>query len=558
MGIGRYHRAMIRSQRRLLLFLAVIPALAIVTAWVYMAGMSHFEGESRNFWQAIAWSAETLTTTGYGADSAWSSPWMILFVVIVQFLGVFLVFLVFPVYLIPFLEERFQARLPRSERKMDGHVVVFGYGAAVATLLPQLEAAGLKTLVIERREEEARRLLDREQRVLYGRLEDGVLEEASLLAATALIANSQDAENAAVILAARQMGFEGSILALVEDPWHRRPMSLAGADAVFTPRHMLGAALAARASARVSPRLVGVQQLGEILEVREIRVAPSSDLANSTLAESGVGALTGATVIAQWVGGSLEAELTATMRLHPNGILVAAGSSESLEKLEELARGHAEPRRRGPFVVGGFGEVGRKVVELLRDAGEEVLVIDREPREGVDQIGDVLDPQLLERLEIGDSQAVILALDNDSSTLLATVILKGGAPSVPVIARVNEAENVERIRRAGAEFALSMSQVSGQILAHRLLGEEAVAVHPQLKVSRMPAPGLAGKGAVDLNIRQRTGCSVVAVERGDQTLVELSGDFVFEKDDVLFVSGPAKAVGQFAEAVKQFAAASGG
>ncbi len=549
---------MIRSQRRLLFLLAVVPLLVTSMALVYMAGMSHFEGESRDFWQALSWSAETLTTTGYGADSTWSSPWMVVFVIILQFLGVFLVFLVFPVYLIPFLEERFQARLPRSAAKQEGHVVVYGYGAAVATLLPQLEGAGLKTLVIECREVEARRLLDRQQNVLYGRLEDNVLKEASLPAAKALIANSQDAENAAVILAARQMGFEGSILALVEDPLHRRPMSLAGADAVFTPRHMLGAALAARASARISPRLAGVQQLGEILEVREIKVAPSSDLAGATLAEAGVGARSGATVIAQWVGGLLEAEPTATMRLRPNGVLVAAGSSESLEKLEEMARGHAEPGRRGPFVIGGYGEVGRKVVELLHDAGEEVLVIDRQPHAGVDQVGDVLDPQLLEQLEIGDSQAVILALDNDSSTLFATVILKEVAPSVPVIARVNEAENVERIHRAGVDFALSMSQVSGQILAYRLLGEEAVAVNPQLKVCRIPAPGLAGKRPSDLNIRQQTGCSVVAVERGDQTLVELGGDFTFEKEDVLFVSGPTAAVGNFAEAVEQFAVAAGG
>ena len=548
---------MTRSQRRLLLLLAAVPLMVTTMALVYMAGMHHFEGESRDFWQALAWSAETLTTTGYGADSSWSSPWMVLFVVTLQFLGVFLVFLVFPVYLIPFFEERFQARLPRTVARQEGHVVVYGYGAAVATLLPQLEGAGLETLVIEHREEEARRLLDREQRVLYGRLEDNVLEAASLATAKALIANSQDAENAAVILAARQMGFAGSVLALVEDPLHRRPMSLAGADAVFTPRHMLGAALAARASARISPRLAGLQQLGEILEVREIKVAASSTLANATLAEAGVGARTGATVIAQWVGGLLEAEPNASMRLRPNGVLVAAGSSESLEKLEELARGRVELGRRGPFVVGGYGEVGRKVVELLRDAGEEVLVIDRQPHAGVDQVGDVLDPQLLERLEVGESQAVILALDNDSSTLFATVILKEVAPSAPVIARVNEAENVERIHRAGVDFALSMSQVSGQILAHRLLGEEAVAVNPQLKVCRIPAPGLAGKRPADLNIRQRTGCSVVAVERGDQTLVELGGDFTFEPGDVLFVSGPADAVGQFAEAVEHFAAAAG-
>ena len=97
-------------------------------------------------------------------------------------------------------------------------------------------------------------------------------------------------------------------------------------------------------------------------------------------------------------------------------------------------------------------------------------------------MGDVLDARMLETAGAQDAQAMILALDADSATLFATVILKDLAPEVPVIARVNQAENVERIHRAGADFALSISQVSGQMLAKKLLGQEAVAVDPQLKI----------------------------------------------------------------------------
>jgi voltage-gated potassium channel Kch len=130
----------------------------------------------------------------------------------------------------------------------------------------------------------------------------------------------------------------------------------------------------------------------------------------------------------------------------------------------------ARPRQSGPFVVGGFGEVGQKVVELLRDLGEEVVVVDRQSRPGVDVAGNMLDHAVLSRLPLATAQSVVLALDSDSATLFATVIVKDMAPDVPVIARVNQSENVERIHRAGADFALSISQVSGEMLAHRLLG----------------------------------------------------------------------------------------
>ena len=88
------------------------------------------------------------------------------------------------------------------------------------------------------------------------------------------------------------------------------------------------------------------------------------------------------------------------------------------------------------------------------------------------------------------SQAVILALSADSTTLFATVIIKDLAPDLPVIARVNRAENVERIYAAGADFALSISQVSGQLLAWRLLGKESVAIDPELRVIKVSTRGL--------------------------------------------------------------------
>lgn len=142
---------------------------------------------------------------------------------------------------------------------------------------------------------------------------------------------------------------------------------------------------------------------------------------------------------------------------------------------------------------------------------------------------------------------VILALDSDSGTLFATVIVKEQAPDVTIIARVNQAENVERIHHAGADFALSISQVSGQILAHRLLRQEAIAIDPQLRVLKSDAGRLAGRHPKSLDIRKRTGCSVVAVERGDDLVVEIGPDFHFQADDLVYVCGTNSATLKFTE-----------
>ncbi len=540
-----------RSQKRLLGLVAVLPVLVVLGALLYMVGMAQFEGEPRGFWQSVSWAAETLSTTGYGSDTTWRHPVMVIFVVVLQFIGVFLVFLIFPLYLIPFLEERFEVRLPKAVPQMRDHVVIYGYGPAVETLLAELARAGLETVVVESDEGLARRIVGRGQKVIYGDLVDDALGRAWLADARTLIANGTDDENAAVILTARQLEFEGEVLALVEDPFHRRPIMLAGATAAYTPRHILGAALAARASRRVSPTVAGTQQLSERLRVAEIRIGRHSSLVGQSLAEAGIGQRTGVSVIAQWVGGTLLTQPRGDMRLEANGILVLIGSDDAIARFGELCHATQPLRRAGPFLVAGAGEVGAKVTQLLRDAGEEVRLIDRAESDAVDVVGDVLAPGVFERAGVAEAQAVILAVDTDSATLFSTVILKDLAPEVPVIARVNSAENVDRIHRAGADFALSISQVSGQILARRLLGEEAVSVDPQLKVLKVAAEGLVGHHPAELEIRGRTGCSVVAVERGEEALIEFSPDFRFAAEDAVYVCGSTAATRRYLEVFPQ-------
>ena len=538
---------MSRSQRRLLILVLSLPVLVVVVTLFYQLGMRWLEGEPRTFWQALEWAGETLSTTGYGRDASWQHPVMVLYVTLVQFVGVFWVFLLIPIYLIPFLEERFESRLPRQVPPLAGHVVIYGYGAAVTSLIEEVEEAGLEVLVIESQEAEARLLLERGKWVLHRRLEDGALELAHLVKARALIANASDDENAAVVLAARQLGFSGDILTLVEAPLHRKPMMLAGSTAVYTPRHMLGAALAARASRRLSSPVAGFEQVGGRLQVTEVRIRPDSPVAGRTLAEAGIGARTGATVIGQWLQGKLTYEVTPETELAANGILVVVGTAESIQRLIDLAFGAFALRQHGAFIIGGHGEVGSKVAELLRDAGEEVRVIDRRPGPGVDLVGDVLDVRLLQQAGVEEAQAFIVALDQDSATLFATVILKDLVPQLPIIARVNQAGNVARIHRAGAEFALSISQVSGQMLARRLLGEQAVSVDSRLKVARVRAHRLAGCHPSELGIRERTGCSVVAVERGEETLMKFGPEFRFAAGDEVYVCGSHEAVRRFTD-----------
>ncbi|MGZ9219850.1 MAG: potassium channel family protein [Candidatus Binatia bacterium] len=540
-----------RPYNRFIILLGSLISLLLVMSLLYMLGMYFLENKPRGFWQALQWAAGTASTTGYGGDISWQHPLMVVYVVIAQFIGVILLFLIFPIYLIPFLEERFETKLPKESANAKNHVVIFDYGPAVATLITELRQTNIPTVIIDEDEAEARHLLEQGHQVIYGNLDEGVLEKANLRAARALIVNSTDDRNAATILAARQLGFSGEILALVEDPYHRQPIILAGASSAYTPRHVLGAALAARASQKVSPTVAGIQHLGHKLQVAEARITRDSPLAGKTLAEAALGQHAGVTVIGQWVGGKLIAPPTPAMRLEAGGILVLVGNDDSIRNFMNLCAGARRLRRHGPFLIAGGGEVGRKVAELLTDCGEETFIIDSQPGPGVNLVGNVLDTQILKQAGLDHVQAVILALSADAPTLFSTVIIKDLAPDVPVIARVNRAENVERIYAAGADFALSISQVSGQLLAWRLLGKESISVDPELRVVKVSTRGLENHHPKQNDLREKIGCTVVAVERGEELLVEFGADFRFATNDAVYICGSAEAAQKFYQSFPQ-------
>ncbi len=147
----------------------------------------------------------------------------------------------------------FEGRLPHALPNVEGGVVVYGYGPEVDALLSELASRGLPTAIIEEDEAVARRLLARGQRVVHAKLAEEELDLAPLARARALVANGEDDADASLAMSAREQGFTGPIVALIDNPHRRGPMLLAGATAAFTPTHVLAAALAARASARMPP-----------------------------------------------------------------------------------------------------------------------------------------------------------------------------------------------------------------------------------------------------------------------------------------------------------------
>lgn len=532
---------MTRSQRRLAAFVLFLPLLLAGLATFYVVAMDRLEGKRRSFWQGLEWAAGALSTTGFGPDVSWSHPAMVVVVALVQFAGVFLLFLLVPILLIPFLDERFGRRLPSPPADLAGHLVVFRWGPSVETLAERAADQGARVAVVEPDLATARELAERGLPVVHGGAGSASLARAGLARARALVVNGHDDENGFAVLLARELGFAGEIVALVDEPLHRKALTLAGATRVFTPRHVLGAALATRASARVSPFVAGLDPLGGRLHVRELRIEAGSELAGATVGASEIGSATGAVVLGVWKRGRFVAPVDAATRLEVRDVAVAAGDEESLAALARRAGGAALGQRAGRIVVAGAGETGRAAADVLRAVGEEVLTLDAFAAPGVDLVGDARQLRTLEAAGVAGARTVVLALSDDAAALFTTLLVRDLAPEVPIVARANTAANVERIHRAGADFVLSTGQVAGQIVAGSLFGRVALGLDGGLEIGELAAGTFAGRAIDVLDLRESTGCSLVALGRGDEIHVQLRG-LVIDAADRLYVCGPAAAV----------------
>ncbi len=432
----------------------------------------------------------------------------------------------------------------RALPAVEDAVVIYGYGPEVETLIDELASRHLPMVVIEEDEATVRQLqTSSEVQVVQAHLAGETLDLRPLTKAKALVANGPDDDNALFALSAREAGFAGPIVAMIEHPQRRGPMLLAGATTAFTPNHVLAAAIAVRASAKIGPRVAGVEPLDSLLEVAELRVHDQSPLANRSLAETELYTRTGAHIVGQWADDALGSPPAAGEKLQPGAILVAVGTPESIHRLNDMARPITQ---QGPIVVIGFADVGQKLVEILRAAGEDVRVVDAVESTGVDVVGDVLDVRVLDRAAIAEARVVILALDSDGAALFAAAVVRDHVPEIPLLACVSHVENADRVQRAGADFALSVSQVAGQLLVHHVLGE-MVSHKPRIKMVKLRPGPLAGWHPLAARIRERTGCSVVALERAGEVIMEIPASFTLLPDDALYICGTPAAFDRYYE-----------
>lgn len=537
-----------RQQRRVLSYAGLILVVMVAYTLLYWLGMNHLEGEPRSLLKSLQIVVETFTTVGYGEDAAtWDAAPMLALMVGMQLTGVFLVFLALPLFVVPWIESRLEVNPPTSV-SLSEHVVVCGYSARGEALVDELEAAGVEYVIVERDREVARELMEADHRVIHGDPESTeALAAACVPAAAAVVMDVSDETNATIALSVRELAPDVRVVGFVENPELADYVRYAGADQVLSPRDILGRSLADKVTSAVTARLGETVEIGDDFEIVELPVQPGSELDGVRLDESGIRERTGVNVVGAWQNGEFIAAPEPERVIDRDTILLVAGREPQLARLKGLTLSEGREPVREHVVVGGYGEVGSTICEVLGGGSLRTTVVDVEAKPGVDVVGDVTDAETLREAGIEDASAFILALADDTTTVFATLVARRLAPDVEIICRANSTESVSKLYNAGADYVLALATVSGRMLAETILGEDVMSLDKQVEIVRTAAPGLVEKTLAGADVRSRTGCTVIAVERNGEVLTELGPEFRIEDGDAIVVAGLDRDVTRFTD-----------
>lgn len=535
-------------QRRTLIYLVGLAGVILGYAMAYDYGMSAFENDPRDFLHSLQIVVETFTTTGFGSDSPWDSTGMRLLVIVMDITGVVLIFLALPVLLFPLFEEAMETTAPTTvEGDLRDHVVICQFTPRGETLVTELETWDVGYVVVEPDRDRANALYEEGYHVIHADPQsvEG-LEVARLMSARALVADASDQINTSIVLTAREIDEHVRTVSVVEAPNRAKYHDLAGADSVLSPRRLLGESLASKVTTGVSTTLGDSIEVGEDFDIAELPVHRGSDLVGTTLAESGIRERTGVNIIGAWFRGEFVSPPDPDVTLDESTVLLASGTGTQLERLKSLTLSSVRGFRRGETVVVGHGEVGQTVVDNLTDAGLPHTILDHEEKPGVDIVGDATSPEDLRAAGVEDARTIILALSEDTDTEFATLVIRDLNPDVEIIARAEESENVKKMYRAGADYVLALATVSGRMLASTILeDEDVISMDKQVEIIRTDAGGLAGTTLGEADVRSRTGCTVVALERNGTVLTDLGPDVRIQYEDSLVIAGTDAGVKRF-------------
>ncbi|MEN3034248.1 MAG: TrkA family potassium uptake protein [Aquificaceae bacterium] len=207
------------------------------------------------------------------------------------------------------------------------------------------------------------------------------------------------------------------------------------------------------------------------------------------------------------------------------------------------------------FGVIGLGKFGFNVAKTLAEGGAEVIACDID-EEKVRQIADIVnqvfildatDEKALKESGIANADVVVVSIgENIEANILVTVqLIELGVREI--IAKAVNSLHGKILERLGVRRVIHPERDMAIRLAHSLLVggfiEEIPVANNYSVFEMLPVKRFHGKTLKELDLRRKYDMTVLAIKRGEQFIVNPSGDELILSQDVLIVLGNRERIG---------------
>jgi voltage-gated potassium channel len=131
----------------------------------------------------------------------------------------------------------------------------------------------------------------------------------------------------------------------------------------------------------------------------------------------------------------------------------------------------------GHYILCGYGRVGQHIADDLEDAGTNFVVIEKDPTSAdkAEAAGfavikaDATSDETLKAAGIEKARGLVSALSSDAENLYITLTARELCPHLFIVSRCDSEESAYKLRRAGADRAISPHSIGGRRMAAMLL-----------------------------------------------------------------------------------------
>jgi voltage-gated potassium channel len=416
-------------------------------------------------------------------------------------------------------------------------VILTSHDTVTATLVERLTAFGRNYVLLEPDLQRALELNDAGIRVMVGDADNpetyrrARVERAAMVAAT-----DDDYRNTNIVATVREANELVPIVSLLRNDESSDILELAGATHVVNLARMLGRSLAGRT-------LGGDLRASVIGEFQELKIAEApatgTPLVGKTIRESQVREMTGVTVVGIWERGTFVLPHPDTP-IRETTVLVMAGRDEQLQRFDELICIYNISE--SPVLILGGGRVGRAAADALAERDVPYRIVEKDPSRIRDPEhyveGSAANLEVLKRAGIDEAPSTLVTTNDDATNIYLTIYCRRLRPDMQIISRATLERNIPTLHRAGADFVMSYASMGANAIYNVMERDEVLMLAEGIDVFRFHMPEkLKGVALVDSRIRETTGCSVVAVEREGETIINPPPDHVLSPDEELILIG---------------------